>query len=169
MLHVEWAEAIGQADLMDYGPPGQALPLDTIARVASWVADDVPAQAQPIRPPVPAGPAVVAHTSSGAAITETPAFVAPTGLFGMLCEASGSAPGPTVLFLSVANEHRIGPGRLWVDLSRRWAAAGLRCFRIDLSSLGDSPAAPRRSAPLPGPRRRGLRRRHRRHALPVSR
>ena len=33
----------------------------------------------------------------------------------------------------------MGPCRLWVDLSRRWAAAGLRCFRIDLSSLGDSP------------------------------
>jgi dienelactone hydrolase len=139
MAHVEWAEATGQAELMDYGPPVQALPGTTIARVAQWVSDVAPAQAHAIRHPVPAGSAVVAHTPSGAPITETPAFIEPTGLFGMLCEAAGSGPGPTVLFLSVANEHRIGPGRLWVDLSRRWAAAGLRCLRIDLSSLGDSP------------------------------
>lgn len=139
LSHVEWAEAVGQADLMDYGPPQQALPLDTIARVANWIADNAPPHAQPIRRPAPAGSAVVAHTSSGTAITETPAFVAPTGLFGIRCEADDAGPGPSILFLSVANEHRMGPARLWVDLSRRWAAAGLRCFRIDLSSLGDSP------------------------------
>jgi alpha/beta superfamily hydrolase len=139
MPHVEWADATGQAELMDFGPPEQALPLDTIVRVATWVADIAPAQAQTIQLPPPAGSAVVAHTPSGEAVTETPAFVAPKGLFGILCEAGGSGPGPTVLFLSVAGEHRMGPCRLWVDLSRQWAAAGLRCFRIDLSSLGDSP------------------------------
>jgi len=139
MPHVEWAEAAGQAGLMDYGPPKQALPFETIARVATWVADAAPTHAQPIQAPGPAGSAVVGHTSSGLAVSETPTFVAPKGLFGILCEADGAEPGPTVLFLSVASEHRIGPARLWVELSRRWAAAGLRCFRIDLSSLGDSP------------------------------
>jgi hypothetical protein len=72
-------------------------------------------------------------------VTETPAFVGPHGLFGILCQTEACGSGPTVLFLSVANEHRMGPCRLWVDLSRQWAAAGLRCFRVDLSSLGDSP------------------------------
>jgi dienelactone hydrolase len=139
MSHVEWTEATGQADLMDYGPPQQALPMDTIARVATWIADNAPPQAQPVQRAAPAGSAVVAHTSSGTAITETPTFVAPMGLFGILCEAGDPGPGPSILFLSVGNEHRMGPARLWVDLSRRWAAAGLRCLRIDLSSLGDSP------------------------------
>jgi len=139
MPHAEWAQATGQADLMDYGPPEQALPLQTIARVATWVAELAPAQTQEIDVPAPAGSAVVGYTSSGAAIIETPVFVAPKGLFGMLCETSDSGPGPGVLLLSVANEHRMGPARVWVDMSRRWAAAGLRCFRIDLSSLGDSP------------------------------
>ena len=139
LSHVEWADATGQADLMDYGPPWQALPFDTIARVASWLADGAPVQAQAIHSPTPAGSAVVGHTTAAVAITETPAFVGPKGLFGILCEAAGAGSGPTVVFLSVANEHRIGPARLWVELSRRWAAAGLRCFRVDMSSLGDSP------------------------------
>ena len=168
MSHVEWAEAVGQADLMDYGPPQQALPLDTIARVATWIADDAHT-GQPIQRPAHAGSAVVAHTSSGKAITETPAFVAPMGLFGILCEAGDTGPGPSILFLSVANEHRMGPARLWVDFSRRWAAAGLRCFRIDLSSLGDSPLRHPDQPRFRGTRRGGLRRRHRRHAVPVRR
>jgi hypothetical protein len=137
--HAEWAEATGQAEMMDFGPPAQALPLATIARIAHWTADIASTQTHAIQLPTAAGPAVVARTPTGETVTETPTFVAPRGLFGILCEAESCGSGPTVLFLSVANEHRMGPARLWVDLSRRWAAAGLRCFRIDLSSLGDSP------------------------------
>jgi dienelactone hydrolase len=137
--HVEWVEATGQAEMMDYGPPEQVLASATITRVATWVSGLAPAQAAAIRPPPSAGSAVVARTSSGASITETPAFVAPKGLFGILCEVDGPHSGPTIVLLSVANEPRSGPARLWVDLSRRWAAAGLRCFRIDLSGQGDSP------------------------------
>ena len=60
-------------------------------------------------------------------------------MFGILTETPGSTSTTTVLFLNVANGNRTGPGRLWVDLARRWAGAGLRCFRMDLSGLGDSP------------------------------
>ena len=137
--HVQWTEATGQAELMDVGPPAQALPLATMAKIAHWTADLAPTQTHAIQRPAPAGPAVVDSTATGLAVTETPVFVGPHGLFGILCETEGCGPGPTVLFLSVANEHRMGPARLWADLSRRWAAAGLRCFRVDLSSLGDSP------------------------------
>jgi pimeloyl-ACP methyl ester carboxylesterase len=42
--------------------------------------------------------------------------------------------------VSVANEHRIGPGRLWVQLSRSLAAEGFRCIRFDVNGFGDSPA-----------------------------
>ena len=40
----------------------------------------------------------------------------------------------------------VGPGRLWVDLARSWAAAGLEVLRVDLSGLGDSPPRPGRPA-----------------------
>ncbi|MGH9082786.1 MAG: alpha/beta hydrolase, partial [Acidimicrobiales bacterium] len=47
---------------------------------------------------------------------------------------------PVVVFLSSGNDSHIGPSRLWVSLGRRWAAAGFRCVRVDLSGLGESPA-----------------------------
>src|SRR5208283_6078020 len=31
------------------------------------------------------------------------------------------------------------PSRLWVELSRQWAVAGVRSLRLDMSGLGDSP------------------------------
>jgi alpha-beta hydrolase superfamily lysophospholipase len=43
------------------------------------------------------------------------------------------------VFLNVANQHHVGPNRLWVELARQWAAAGVRSLRLDLSGLGDSP------------------------------
>jgi pimeloyl-ACP methyl ester carboxylesterase len=44
-----------------------------------------------------------------------------------------------VLFLDLAVEHHIGPGRAWVDMSRRLAALGYRAVRVDNLGVGDSP------------------------------
>ena len=66
----------------------------------------------------------------------------PVGLFGVLTheqDAPVLPDRPTVIFLNVANQHHIGPNRLWVELSREWATAGIRSLRLDLSGLGDSP------------------------------
>ena len=63
-----------------------------------------------------------------------------TGLFGIETEPETGGSGPVCVFVSVANEHRIGPGRLWVQLSRRLAAEGFRCVRFDVNGFGDSPA-----------------------------
>lgn len=67
------------------------------------------------------------------------------GLVGVLCE---SAPGvalagaPAVLMANVGVNHRVGPNRLWVELSRRLASAGIPALRFDLSSMGDSEPRP---------------------------
>ena len=65
----------------------------------------------------------------------------PVGLFGILTyNHDVRAPGaPAALFLNVANQHHVGPNRLWVELARQWAGAGIRSLRLDLSGLGDSP------------------------------
>jgi len=63
-------------------------------------------------------------------------------LFGILTEPEGAPLGPTVLLLNAGLIHHIGPARLWVSLARRFAAAGMRCLRFDLSGLGDSPVRP---------------------------
>lgn len=45
---------------------------------------------------------------------------------------------PAVLFWNVGVNHRVGPFRVFVDLSRRLAEAGFVAFRFDASGFGDS-------------------------------
>jgi hypothetical protein len=64
------------------------------------------------------------------------------GLVGILTEPDGATrPGaPAVLLFNVGLGHRVGPGRLNVDLARRLARSGTVTLRFDLSGLGDSEA-----------------------------
>jgi alpha-beta hydrolase superfamily lysophospholipase len=137
---VEHEEADGQEALMDVPPPFQKRPCATIERVVDWVSKGSGDAVVPVRPVRQAGSATVGHDTVGRPIIERPVFVPPAGLFGILTEVPDCpADAPVALFLSVANEHHVGPGRLWVHLARRWATLGFRCLRLDLSGLGESP------------------------------
>ena len=136
---VEWAEATGQAELLDAESPHQVLPDIAIELIAAWLAGHAPGEPKAMSVPEEAGPSAFIVPGSGTAVTESPAFFGSLGLFGIITEPAGEATGPTVVYLSVANEHHIGPNRLWVELARRLALSGLRSVRVDLSGLGDSP------------------------------
>ncbi len=138
----EWRHATGQTELIDYGAPFQVLPHALIADIAEWISAGADGCAHLIVPPAPAGSVVVGTTAGGDAVIETPTRLGPLGLFGMTTEPTEVLDTTTILFLSVANEHHIGPNRLWVDLARQWAAEGRRVIRFDLSGLGDSPTRP---------------------------
>ncbi len=136
----EHAEAKGQAELLEEGARYQKLPYGTVARVVDWISSGSGRSTVAVHTPPEAGPVVVGQDARGRSIIERPFFVPPAGLFGMLTEVPEAAPsGPVALFLSVANEHHIGPSRLWVDWSRRWASQGIRSLRLDMSGLGESP------------------------------
>lgn len=45
---------------------------------------------------------------------------------------------PAVLFLNAGLLHRVGPYRLYVDLSRKLSSMGFTVLRFDLSGIGDS-------------------------------
>jgi pimeloyl-ACP methyl ester carboxylesterase len=136
--HVEWTEADGQSELMEAGSDYGAIAYAAIAKVVEWVSNVAPKTASPLRAPSPAGSAVVAGAGTAAPVLETPMFLGQTGLFGVLTEGCcGNATA--ALFINVAHGNHIGPSRMWVELARRWASAGIRCFRLDLSGLGDSP------------------------------
>jgi hypothetical protein len=47
---------------------------------------------------------------------------------------------PTVFFFNAGVIDHLGPARLWVELGRQWAAAGIRSVRFDIGGIGDSPA-----------------------------
>lgn len=62
-------------------------------------------------------------------------------VFGILTaphEPVSMAAGSAVLLLNSGAVHHVGPNRMYVNLARRWAAAGAIVLRLDLSGLGDS-------------------------------
>jgi pimeloyl-ACP methyl ester carboxylesterase len=139
---VTWAEATGQEELVDAEAPDQRLPYDDIERVVGWISETGPTETVAVKVPKRAGAAPVAEGPDGRQVVERPIFLGTTGLFGMVTEVPGRVSGPAVVFFNVATEPHTGPARLWVQLSRRWAALGLRCVRVDMSGLGDSPTRP---------------------------
>ncbi len=135
---VEWGEAIGHSRLID-DVSNMAVPREAVDRIVKWVGAHAQHEPQPISVPGWTGPTSIPGPSGRSSVVETPVWVGDTGLFGIVAESPGRNAGPTAIFLSVANGHRVGPARTWVDLARTWAETGLRSIRIDFSGLGDSP------------------------------
>lgn len=138
-------EAVGQQAFMDQYP--QELPRAAIDRIAQWLSAGCAQESTAMVAPPVAGPRRVGWASSGQAVMEVPVSIPPLGLFGIVTFADGApAPGiggaPPAVFANVAKQHHIGPTRLWVELARQWAGAGVVSLRFDLSGLGDSPGRP---------------------------
>ncbi len=76
-----------------------------------------------------------------APVTERIVHLGEVGLFAIETTPAPTAAetGKVVVFLSSGLDRHTGPSRLWVTLARRWAADGVRCVRVDLSGLGESP------------------------------
>ena len=135
-------EAAGQAEFMDRYPPLQELPHEAISRIVAWLSEGAVRTVGAVRTPQPAGPRLVGRGESGIGVVEAPVSIPPAGLFGILTYAEHlpvPTDTPTAILLNVANQHHIGPNRLWVEWSRQWAMAGIRSLRLDMSGLGDSP------------------------------
>ena len=112
----------------------------TTARIVEWLSA-TPQARTAFKDPKDVREAIVVPGESSP-VAERGARLGPNRLFGIVSEPAGSAHGPLVVFLNVSNEEHTGPSRLWVELSRRWAASGLQCVRFDLTGLGDSPWTP---------------------------
>ncbi len=135
---VEWVEAPRQADLMEKGWSAGIVANEINKTVGDWLCRVAPSERAPLSAAATVTSAAVGWASDGTAIVETPMRLGHTGLFGILTEPAATMATTTAIFLNVANGPRIGPCRLWVEWARRWAAAGVRCFRMDLSGMGDS-------------------------------
>jgi pimeloyl-ACP methyl ester carboxylesterase len=73
-------------------------------------------------------------------ICETPVEVdQPDGhLLGILSQPLGARRDVCAVLLNAGPQRRTGPNRMWVEITRRWAARGVPSLRIDLAAIGDS-------------------------------
>jgi hypothetical protein len=140
--HVEFSEITGQEILLD---ADAVTPEPTLERILSWL-DEPAGPVTRIEPP--SRPAAVTHRADGrTGVLERPLEIGPARLFGMLSEPEDARGQPvtTVVFLNAGRISHHGPARLWVELARSWSSEGVRCLRVDLSGLGDSPTRPQRT------------------------
>jgi alpha-beta hydrolase superfamily lysophospholipase len=147
----EWADAVGQAELVDVLPDDAVLPRATIDHITNWVAEAVGSTAAPVVG-VGRAEARLRADVGVAGVVERPVALGPVGLFGMLAEPESGASGPTVVFLNAGLIPHVGPARMWVELARQFAASGFRSVRVDLSGLGDSPSRPAQRPHMSYPR-----------------
>lgn len=115
------------------------VPDEVLDSIVGWLAEvhpgGAPAHATPPRgttSPAPSGERALA-------------FGQRHPLFGILTPANpGRAkPGrPGIVLSNAGCVNRAGPHRMYVKMARRWAELGFDVLRVDLSGIGDSPAAP---------------------------
>lgn len=121
-------------------PQAAKPPREVFATVASWLADAP--RAGSIAPTDRASQEVrVELLEGGVPIRErVVAFASPGGrLVGVLAEpAAGSTAELCAVLPNAGALRRIGPGRMWVEIARRWAARGVPTLRLDVEGIGDA-------------------------------
>jgi pimeloyl-ACP methyl ester carboxylesterase len=130
--HITQLPGTGYAG-MNAIPQDAEPPADTAHAVREWLLARPEIPCLPVPEPMPMERARVAP-----GVVET--AVELSGDFGVLCEPAmaQAAGGWCVVFLNAGAIRHIGPGRLWVETARRWAARGVPSFRLDLTSIGES-------------------------------
>jgi hypothetical protein len=147
---VEWDVAEDQARFFESGMP--FVPRATVDRVAAWCVErlvgDGRVAVEPVAPRE-LWAAIAVDVGGRWPVVERPISVGASGLFGVLSEpkldgVESAKPRslPAVVLLNIGGDRHTGPSRLWVDLGRSWASAGVRVLRLDLDGIGDSPSRP---------------------------
>lgn len=112
------------------------IPTEDIVRLAAWIdtrfGDDNSSVSVPVR-------TRAAFTQADTTVHETMELLGPDELFAIRTTSSTCIPGgPTVVLYPTANEHRVGPVRMWVEMSRFLAAQGISVLRFDRRGTGES-------------------------------
>jgi alpha-beta hydrolase superfamily lysophospholipase len=135
--HVEFADAIGQEELLNVWPLLGLVPQRSLDGVVTWLSRAVGPETSSFSVPCPQ--VAVIASAGGEEVVEEIRHLGPNQLFGILTRPVSPAPGVTAVLLNSGRLDHLGPGRLWVSLARSWARAGLAVLRVDLGGLGDSP------------------------------
>ena len=129
----------GFAAMMSHPQVAQP-PIDQFTAVRSWL-EEATAPRAVIETRGADPPESCEIESHGTGIRESVFTVEqPFGrLAGVLAEPADREPAPiAAVLLNAGALRRIGPGRIWVDTARRWAAMGVATLRVDLQGIGDA-------------------------------
>jgi dienelactone hydrolase len=139
--HVEWATTSEQALLLESELPTSVPPESTIELIRTWLTapENVPT---PFSSQPRSSDAIVVRDPNAFSVRETAVTLGFRKMFGVVTEPVGDTRGPLLVMVNGINEDHVGPSRLWVELSRRWASVGIRSLRFDFSELGESPWLP---------------------------
>jgi len=139
--HVEWTTTSEQASLLETELPTSLQPTSTIQQIRAWLtAPETPLTIISIPPRK--HDAIVGEGAGTISVRESSVELGARKMFGIVSEPVGDVHGPLIVMVNGINEDHVGPSRLWVDLSRRWANLGLRSIRFDCNELGESPWLP---------------------------
>jgi hypothetical protein len=125
-------------ELVGVEPAQARIPSPTLELIVKWLSQIASIDTYETRLPE-AGRAVVGQSDSGESIVEYAVSIGTDGLFAICTEPLSRSRSMTTIFLNAGILDHVGPSRLWVELSRRWAALGFRSLRFDLSGIGESP------------------------------
>jgi alpha-beta hydrolase superfamily lysophospholipase len=143
-IDVTQSDGDGYTALMQYVQQSE-VPAHAIAESISWL--NAGPQADPGARPARAGGGdsltvnALDLSEGGVAIRERPITLELNGdmLSCIVTEPVGvPALGICAVFFSGGSDRRLGPNRMWVETSRRWAARGVHCLRLDPPGIGDS-------------------------------
>jgi alpha-beta hydrolase superfamily lysophospholipase len=118
------------------------LPTDVLDAIEAWLGEVYPPLPGAAGRPTPSGETVTA-APSGEVPLVFPAGAGDRPLFGILTPARATGGDrPPIILTNAGCVNRSGPHRLYVRMARHWSALGFDVLRVDLSGIGDSPAAP---------------------------
>ena len=137
----------GTAELLVEPHKGQ-VPSQAIHGIVDWISQQA-SVTEPVYVDHEVGSDVIPATEvrlteAGVCIREIPCRISDVpNLFGIVVEPESPVAEdvPFIILLNSGSAYRIGPGRMNVEMTRRFASQGFRCLRLDFCGLGDSIAA----------------------------
>jgi pimeloyl-ACP methyl ester carboxylesterase len=133
-------------------PHAATVPVAMTEAMAKWLGEfehrASSSRAATISAALPADASMYIQDASGVDLVERPVFIdGERTVFAIVTERAGAplttaSSGYGVVMLNGGATYHIGPNRMYVELSRRWAAMGYVVMRLDLAGLGDSDPHP---------------------------